>query len=82
MANVVIGALLVAIVVLLGVIAKLRSDLCYARWMIYRLVFALMIGDKTDLELWEHPDSSVLEAYAEGQLSLKDLLRHMEQKHR
>ena len=77
-----LGTLLAVVVALLGVIAKLRSDLCYARWVIYRLAFALLIGDKSDVEFWTLPDASVLEAYAEGQISLKELLQHLEQRYR
>ncbi len=74
--------LVIAIVILLGVIAKLRSDLCDARWIIYRLLFMQVMQGKRGEEFWEAPEPREITAYVEGQITLHELFRKIEEKHR
>lgn len=78
--NIFIGALFVTIVVLLGVIAKLRSDLCYARWIIERLAFVSLTQGHTDVEFWQVSDPADVAAFIQGEITLRELFRHLEHK--
>ena len=75
--NVLVGALFVITIALPGIIAKLRSDLCSARWMIERLTFMLVTKGHSVAEFWNVFDAADLTAFVQGQITLQELYRNV-----
>jgi hypothetical protein len=80
--NPLVGFLLVVLLILMGIITKLRSDLYQTRWTVYRLMYMALLQDKIHAEFWEAPDPRVLIAYVEGGISLQELFQYLQQKYR
>lgn len=75
-----VAALAFALAILVIIAAKLRADLCEARWAIYRLSYVILFQNENPVEYWAAPDPAKMAAYAEGQLTLEELLMNVRAK--
>lgn len=75
-----VAVLAVALAIFIIITAKLRSDLCEARWAVYRLSYMILFQNESTVEYWAAPDPAKMAAYAQGQLTLEELLMNVRAK--
>ena len=76
-----IAVLSITLVMMLIMNTKLRWDLCKARWSIYKLSFLIVFQNENHIEYWAAPDPMKIVAYAEGQITLEELFKHIREKY-